>query len=210
MKTLCTLLVLCNGILNPNPISGIQVQNLDLDWSRCRNLTISSKWILSKCPGFPWLFFIAIYCQIMDYEVIKHIVWSSQWQLSIFVPHLESNESASMMTSLNGDIFRVTGPLCGEFTGHRWIPLTKAGDAELWCFLRSTPWINNREVGDLRRYCAHYDVIAVPWLVSWFHESSLNPVLYHHHHRRRRRHHHHHHHHYHHHHHHYHYHQQQQ
>ena len=27
--------------------------------------------------------------------------------------------------SSNGSIFRVSGPLCGEFTGHRWIPLTK-------------------------------------------------------------------------------------
>ena len=27
-----------------------------------------------------------------------------------------------MKTSSNGNIFRVTGPLCGEFTGHRWIP----------------------------------------------------------------------------------------
>ena len=44
-----------------------------------------------------------------------------------------------MMTSSNGNIFRVTGPLCGEFTGHRWIPLTKASDAELWCFLWSAP-----------------------------------------------------------------------
>ena len=35
--------------------------------------------------------------------------------------------------------FRVTGPLCGEFTGHRWIPLTKASDAELGCFLWSEP-----------------------------------------------------------------------
>ena len=26
-------------------------------------------------------------------------------------------------------------PLCGEFTGHRWIPITKAIDAEFWCFL---------------------------------------------------------------------------
>ena len=26
------------------------------------------------------------------------------------------------MTQSNGNIFRVTGPLCGEFTGHRWIP----------------------------------------------------------------------------------------
>ena len=30
--------------------------------------------------------------------------------------------------------FRVTGPC-----GHRWIPLTKASDAELWCFLSSAP-----------------------------------------------------------------------
>ena len=44
-----------------------------------------------------------------------------------------------MMTSSNGNIFRVTGPLRGEFTGHRWIPLTKASDAEFWCFLWSVP-----------------------------------------------------------------------
>ena len=31
-----------------------------------------------------------------------------------------------MMTSSNGNIFRVTGPLWGESTGHRWIPRTKA------------------------------------------------------------------------------------
>ena len=30
-----------------------------------------------------------------------------------------------MMTPSNGDIFRVTGYLCGEFTGHRWIPRTR-------------------------------------------------------------------------------------
>ena len=39
-----------------------------------------------------------------------------------------------MMASSYGSIFRVTGPLCGEFTGHRWILLTKASDAELGCF----------------------------------------------------------------------------
>ena len=43
----------------------------------------------------------------------------------------------SMMTSSNGNIFRVTGHLCGEFTGPRWIPRTKVSDAELWCFLWS-------------------------------------------------------------------------
>ena len=43
------------------------------------------------------------------------------------------------MTSSNGNTFRVTGILCGEFSGHRWIHRTKASDAELWCFLLSTP-----------------------------------------------------------------------
>ena len=45
--------------------------------------------------------------------------------------------STYIMTSSNGNIFRVTGPLWVEFTGHRWIHLTKASDVELWCFLWS-------------------------------------------------------------------------
>ena len=47
------------------------------------------------------------------------------------------NHGIPMMTSSNGNIFRDTGPLCGEFTGPRWILRTKASDAELWCFLWS-------------------------------------------------------------------------
>ena len=38
----------------------------------------------------------------------------------------------SMMTSSNGNIFRATVPLWGEFTGDRWIPLTKARYVKLW------------------------------------------------------------------------------
>ena len=47
--------------------------------------------------------------------------------------------SDAMMTASNGNIFRVTVPFCGEFTGHPWIPHTKASGAELWCFLLSAP-----------------------------------------------------------------------
>ena len=43
--------------------------------------------------------------------------------------------SFPMVTSSNGNNFRATGLLCREFTGHRWIPLTKASEAALWCFL---------------------------------------------------------------------------
>ena len=93
------------------------------------------------------------------------------------------------MTSSNGNIFLVTGPLCGEFTGHRWIPLTKASDAERWCFLWSVLWINgwvhNHEAGDLRRYRAHYDVIVITSVamltVNYSSTYSLNLLVDNHH-----------------------------
>ena len=64
---------------------------------------------------------------------------------------------------------RVTDPLCEQFTGYRWIHLTKASDAELWCFLWSAPringWINNREqwvnctLSSVRSCCIHLSVV---------------------------------------------------
>ena len=68
-----------------------------------------------------------------------------------------------MKTSSNGNIFRVTGPLCGEFTSHRWIPLTKTSDTELWYFLWSPliNGVNSREAGDLRWHRAHYNVTVM-------------------------------------------------
>ena len=74
------------------------------------------------------------------------------------------------MASSNGNIFRVTDHLCGEFTGSRWIPRTKASDAELWCFslicARKNGWVNNGEAGDLRRHRAHYDVMVMSCVVG--------------------------------------------
>ena len=52
---------------------------------------------------------------------------------------LYMNNSITMMTLSNRSISAFTGSLCGEFTGHLWIPLTKASDAELWYFLWSAP-----------------------------------------------------------------------
>ena len=81
-----------------------------------------------------------------------------------------------MMTSSNGNIFGVSGPLCGEFTGDRWIPHTKASDAGLWCFLYLlmicawiNGWVNNCAAGDFRPYCTHYDftVMFVFSCLSW-------------------------------------------
>ena len=82
------------------------------------------------------------------------------------------------MTSSNGNIFCVTGLLCGEFTGPQWIPRSEASDADLWCFLWSAPWIsswvNNRDAGGLRRHRGHYDVIVMPWhAVIWSRQRNI-------------------------------------
>ena len=71
-------------------------------------------------------------------------------------------------------------PFVRGFTGHRWIPRTKASDAKLWCFLWSAPWINgcinNLEAGDLKRHLAHYDVTVMEIVfllpLIWNHPTS--------------------------------------
>ena len=89
------------------------------------------------------------------------------------------------MTSWNGNTFRITGHLCGEFTGPRWIPRTKVSDAELWCFLctQINGRVNNREAGDLRRYscslwrycngCKNHDMVLYCHLAA-----SLPPCIH--------------------------------
>ena len=68
----------------------------------------------------------------------------------------------TMVTSSNGSFFCITGPLWGESTGHRWLPFTKACDAELWCFSLicawTNGWANNGDASDLRCHHAHNDV----------------------------------------------------
>ena len=74
-------------------------------------------------------------------------------QVSIFIQVVVSQ---NMMTSSNGDIFRVTGPLCGEFTCPRgqWRGALMFSLICVWI----NGWINNGEAGDLWRYRTHYDV----------------------------------------------------
>ena len=79
-----------------------------------------------------------------------------------------------MMTSSNGNIFRVTGPLWEEFTG---VPLNSPhkgqwrGDLmfSLIC-VWINGWVNNHGAGDLRRYHAHYVITEmIPVQASnWF------------------------------------------
>ena len=80
-------------------------------------------------------------CQIDVVWSLGSSLWTNVirlWHITLYpVINIFDMAPYSMMTSSNGNIFRVTGHLCGEFTGHRWIPHTKASDAELWCFYAS-------------------------------------------------------------------------
>ena len=71
-----------------------------------------------------------------------------------------------LMLSSNGNIFHITGPLCGEFTSRWWIPVAKSSDVELWCFLWpasevTVELVNNRDASDLRRLHTHYDITVM-------------------------------------------------
>ena len=83
-----------------------------------------------------------------------------------------------MMTSSNGNIFRVTGPLCGGFTGHRWILSHKGQWRGTLMFSLIFAWINtcvnNREASDLRRHRVHYDVIVMNWIPGSVASLSLS------------------------------------
>ena len=71
---------------------------------------------------------------------LKHVHFPGQALCMLTTSCCGTRPSATtMMTSSNRNIFRVIGHLCGEFTGHRWIPSTKARYEELWCFLWSAP-----------------------------------------------------------------------
>ena len=103
-----------------------------------------------------------------NYELMELCAHSCLWNESRDISSRNGHQGdilPFMKPSSNGNIFRATGPLCGEFTGPRWIPCTKASNAELWCFLWSAPWINgwvnNREPRDLRRHRAHYNVLEM-------------------------------------------------
>ena len=93
------------------------------------------------------------------------------------------NNLQCMMTSSNLNIFRVTGPSCGEFTGH-WSPVNPPHkglwrEALLFSLICSwiNGWVNNREAGDLRHNRAHYDVIVMVWLIIPCMLCKLNCIV---------------------------------
>ena len=128
METLNALLALCQGnppvdFLHKGPVTHNFRVFFVVDLNK-----LLSKQSFYRCYETPWCS-----CDITAvHAVLTYFKYSN-----FAIPHY--SPSCRMMTSSNGNIFPVTGLLCGEFTGHQWIPRTKASDAELWCFLWSAP-----------------------------------------------------------------------
>ena len=82
-------------------------------------------------------------------------MWRHCWcSVSIYI--------SCMMTSSNGNIFRVIGHLCGQFTGQLPHKGQRRGALmfSLICAWMNG-WVNTLGVGDLRRHRAHYDVTVM-------------------------------------------------
>ena len=118
-----------------NPIDDISILVHVMAWYRratCR--------YLSQCsPRYPSPSSLLLHVNYVCFEVLG--------QSNVLHMNVYKCVGELMMTSSHGNIFRVTGPLCGEFTGQRWIPRTKASNAELWFFylhqnkrLNKQPW----------------------------------------------------------------------
>ena len=103
----------------------------------------------------------------------------------------------NMMTSSNGNIFRVTGPLCGEFTGPGEFPTQRpvTRSFDVFFHLRLNKRLSKQPLGwwfetlscSLWRHCNVYRVITLPQLIimlrylaplQWRHDER-DGVLYH-------------------------------
>ena len=73
------------------------------------------------------------------------------------------------MTSSDGNIFRVTGHLCGEFTGNRWRGALMSSLICAWI----DGLVNDGEAGYLRRHRAHYDITVM----AMFSEKKIFSIL---------------------------------
>ena len=96
------------------------------------------------------------------------------------------------MTSSNGNIFRVTGHLCGEFTGPRWIPHTQrpvTRSFDVFFDLRPNKWLSKLWWGwwfktpscPLWRHCNDKTRKCYEWYAEWVPNNYLThlPLVLH-------------------------------
>ena len=124
------------GSMNDLHVINFVIYSLSIGNSATGNLLVSTNTITDESLNtrhHSLIFFYEIF-----YSDISRL--SSELRYNSITTHFsQSIWHYLMMTSSNGNIFSVTGPLYGEFTGDQWIPLTQAIGEKLWYFNWSTP-----------------------------------------------------------------------
>ena len=137
--------------------------------------------------SFGWKFILFIKTRIYGGALTSHFMEEHSSPTSIFL--------VFMMTSLNGNMFCVTGfcagnspvtagssPVTSEFPSHR--PVTRSFDVFFDLRLKQRVWVNNQDAGVLRRHRAHYDVtvmwcrIVIQWSGHPWDLSAFNASLF--------------------------------
>ena len=92
------------------------------------------KWRTIWCVSLQWRHLRGKASSFTTYSIVcsNESFRASNEEMSL---HIITSSCIGVITSPTGNISRVTGHFCGEFTGDRWIPRTKASGAELWCSL---------------------------------------------------------------------------
>ena len=103
-------------------------------------------------------------------------IWLTKWHRIVEWWNNDENRtiilSSGMVTSSNGSIFSVTGPLWGESTGNRSVDSPHKGQwrGALICSLNCA-WTNNlannRDAHDLRHRRVHYYVTVMRFFQPW-------------------------------------------
>ena len=121
------------------------------------------QWLISNDIAHKEMFFNGLIYPSFDYEY-RHQLWNYIYYIVMQLPFILQ----FMMTSSNGNIFRVTvtfcagnSPVTDEFPAQR--PVTALMFSLICAW--TNDWANNREAGDLRRYRDYYDIIVM-WKVS--------------------------------------------
>ena len=176
-------------------VSFIQIWPFKSTWTFLKRFQVEAIWHHFRCSK--WIAISERYICIYDWFSLKspslRVVLNSRWSRSRGNWTYSVNITAAkcgfrwdvfdisiseyMMTSPDGNIFRVTEPLWGNpsviggFPSQR--PVTQSFNFFLWS-ARTSGWANTRDADDLRRHCAHYDV-TVMW--SPLHNSVVTMRL---------------------------------
>ena len=114
-------------------------------------------WLTSISSMLYWVGCFGYTCSLIPDILYEYLFWITCWSLT-------RSKTGYMMTSSNGTIFRVIGPLCRLFASHRF---------SLICAW-TNGWANNRDDGDFRRHRAHCDATVI--IARPYDERAVNPL----------------------------------